>query len=223
MKAHGPPASLHVVLTMRGIALSKRRLEGALAAPARAQLNRWLLSRTLATVGEWLGDMQRCVIVSVCGEALALARAAGAHGLDEPGGARGHNHAAAVGLAQAAARGASKAMMLPCDLPLLSACALDDFGARAETADLVLAPDRHGTGTNAVVVDVKAGIEFKFGEDSLARYKAWAQSHSRTVSICTRPELGFDLDTPEDLAAWHARHDSRKSHSAEVEAHPRGG
>ena len=218
MKAHAPAASLHVVLTMRGIALSKRRLERALTASERAQLNRWLLARTLKTVGEWLGDMQRCVMVSVCGEALGLARDAGARVVDEPGGACGHNHAAAVGLACAAGLGARKVMMLPCDLPLLSTSALDDFAERADMTDLVLAPDRHGTGTNAVIVDASGGIEFKFGDESLARYQSWAESRRRTVSICTRPELGFDLDTPEDLAAWHGRQDWGKLHPAEVEA-----
>lgn len=52
MKACEPPASLYVVLTMRGIALSKPRLESALSALERAELNRWLLARTLKTVSE---------------------------------------------------------------------------------------------------------------------------------------------------------------------------
>lgn len=223
MSASASPDSLHVVLTMRGIALSKRRLESALDVAERAQLNRWLLERTLATLRGWLPDMQRCVMVSVCSEALALARAAGAVTLDEPGGALGHNHAAAVGLAHARACGARKAMMLPCDLPLLSACALDDFAQRADKADLVLAPDRHGSGTNAVIVDGESDIEFKFGDDSRARYTAWARERGLTISICTRTELGFDLDTPQDLAAWHGQYESSEAHRAESEAHPRGG
>ena len=41
-----PTAALHVVLTMRGIALSKRRLESALDVAERARLNGWLLERT---------------------------------------------------------------------------------------------------------------------------------------------------------------------------------
>ena len=222
MNPHAPPAGLHVVLTMRGVALSKRRLEAALDVSQRATLNRWLLEHTLKVVRAWLRDMQRCVMVSVCDEALAIARAAGACVIDEPGGALGHNHAAAVGLAHAVAQGARKVMMLPCDLPLLSACALGDFAARGETTDLVIAPDRHGTGTNAVLVDAGAGIEFKFGEESRARYHAWARSHGYTFSACERPELAFDLDTPEDLAAWHARQDPTKLHSAAA-AHSRGG
>jgi 2-phospho-L-lactate guanylyltransferase len=208
---------------MRGIALSKRRLESALDVSERAQLNRWLLERTLTTLRAWLSDMRQCVMVSVCSEALALARAAGARTVEEPGGALGHNHAAAAGLAHARASGARKAMMLPCDLPLLSACALDDFARRAERADIVLAPDRHGSGTNAVIVDAGSDIEFKFGDDSLARYTAWAHECGRSISICTRIELGFDLDTPQDLAAWHERYDRSASHHAELEAHPRGG
>lgn len=218
-----PTAALHVVLTMRGIALSKRRLEGALDVSERARLNRWLLERTLATLRGWLPDMQQCVMVSVCREALALARAAGARTLDEPGGALGHNHAAAVGLANVRACGARKVMLLPCDLPLLNADALDDFAQRSGKTDLVLAPDRHGSGTNAVIVDAGSDIEFKFGDDSRARYAAWAHAHGLTISICTRTELGFDLDTPEDFALWHEHYERNAWHRAELEAHPRGG
>ena len=217
------PERLYVVLTMRGVRLSKRRLEVAVSAAERERLNRWLLARTLETVGSWLDGLERCVFVSVCDEALACARRAGALTLEEPGGARGHNHAAGVGVAHAARLGAEKAMLLPCDLPYLSADALDDFAARASLYGLVLAPDRHGTGTNAVIVDARSDIEFKFGDDSLARYRDWAQASGLRVSVCARRELGFDLDTPEDLAAWRVSVGTDYEYSKETAAHTRGG
>jgi 2-phospho-L-lactate guanylyltransferase len=191
--------ALYVVLTMRGIHSSKRRLESAVDASARAELNRWLLARTLHVVKEWLDGMGRCLFVTACAEALAIARAAGACAIDEPGGALGHNHAAAVGMAHAASMGGREVMMLPCDLPLLSGGALDAFAALRDERTLVLAADRHGTGTNALIVDAGAGLEFKFGEGSLGLYDAWARSTRHGVAISTRWELAFDLDTPADL------------------------
>jgi 2-phospho-L-lactate guanylyltransferase len=189
---------------MRGIHSSKRRLETALDDHARAELNRWLLARTLRVVGEWLGGLQQCVFVTACAEALSSARAAGTCAIEEPGGALGHNHAAAVGFAHAASGRGRKIMMLPCDLPLLTAPALDRFAALDNERTLVLAADRHGTGTNALIVDAAADIEFKFGDGSLGLYDQWARSRERAVAICTGWELAFDLDTPADLAVWRA-------------------
>jgi 2-phospho-L-lactate guanylyltransferase len=204
------PPELYIVLTMRGIGSSKRRLESAVDAATRAELNRWLLGRTLGIVEQWLGGMDRCIFVSACAEALGVARRAGAWVVDEPGGALGHNHAAAVGVERAAALGASDVMMLPCDLPLLNAAALDAFAALRDERTLVLAPDRHGPGTNAVIVDAAAGLEFKFGDGSLARYDAWARETGRCVALCTRYELGFDLDTPADLREWQLNREADK-------------
>jgi 2-phospho-L-lactate guanylyltransferase len=195
---------------MRGIHSSKRRLEAAVDGTTRAELNRWLLARTLRVAHEWLGGMDNCIFVTACAEALAIAKEAGACAIDEPGGALGHNHAAGVGVTHAASIGAREVMMLPCDLPLLSAQALDAFVALRDERTLVLAPDRHGTGTNALIVDAAAGIEFKFGDGSLGLYDAWARETRRCVAICTRHELGFDLDTPADLQAWRLRRGADK-------------
>jgi 2-phospho-L-lactate guanylyltransferase len=95
-------------------------------------------------------------------------------------------------------------MMMPCDLPLLGGPALDAFAALRHSRTLVLAADRHGTGTNALIVDAMAGLEFKFGDGSLGLYDAWARSARHAVAICTRWELAFDLDTPADLKLWRA-------------------
>jgi 2-phospho-L-lactate guanylyltransferase len=215
------PEKLHVVLTMRGIRDSKQRLESALSAAERAELNHRLLMRTLGVVSRWLGDPQACLFVSACGEALSIAAHAGARVLDRP--ARGHNDAAAAGMSDAAARGARGVMFLPCDLPLLSASALDAFSALFDLRNLVLAPDRHGTGTNALIVDAAAGIEFKFGDGSRALYEAWARGAGLAVSFCTRAELGFDLDTPADLHEWRDKHHGTISEPAHAGPQQRGG
>src|SRR6185503_20560471 len=140
-----PEHGLFVVLAMRGIRQSKKRLAGAVSDDERAALNRWLLDRTLPVIRNWLGAMERCIFVSPCDEALQIAAEAGAHALAEPGGAGGHNHAAAVGAAHAAALGARRVMMLPCDLPLLTEGALDEFVAHSPHANLTLAPNQEGT------------------------------------------------------------------------------
>jgi 2-phospho-L-lactate/phosphoenolpyruvate guanylyltransferase len=196
---------VHVVLTMRGIASSKSRLARALCDAERSDLNRWLLDRTLRVVDQWLGGLERCIFVSACATALRTAAEAGAIALSEPGGAGGHNHAAAAGAAHAVSVGAVKVMLLPCDLPDLAASALHDFEAQSARAELVLAPDKDGTGTNALIVEAAPDLRFFFGDDSRARYCAWGASRGWRIAVHETPALAFDLDTPADYDTWYPR------------------
>jgi 2-phospho-L-lactate guanylyltransferase len=149
--------------------------------------------------------MDRCVFVSPCDRALQIAAEAGACALAEPGGAGGHNHAAAVGAAHAATLGARRVMMLPCDLPLLTERALDEFVAHSPHADLTLAPNQEGTGTNSVLMTAAPDLQFFFGVGSLARYIEWGMTRGWRVAVHAAPPLAFDLDTPEDYAQWPSR------------------
>jgi 2-phospho-L-lactate guanylyltransferase len=194
---------LYVVLTARGIALSKARLADALTLDQRVELNRWLLARTLRTVAQWLRDMNRCIVVTACSEVLGAARGAGARVLEQP--ARGHNDAAKAGAVQVARLGARRIAFLPADLPDLTPAALEAFVARARDADFVLAPDKDGPGTNAVIAPAVADLEFFFGPESLAKYVQWAEARGWRVCVHTAAELAFDLDTPQDYAAWSSR------------------
>ena len=200
----GIPASLaedlYVVLTSRGIALSKERLATALSLAERSELNRWLVGRTLAVIAEWLGRMDRCLVVTACSEVLAAAERFGARVLERP--ASGHNDAASAGAARVAALGARRIVFLPADLPHLTPAALDAFVARAVSADYVLAPDKEGPGTNAVIAHAVPDLQFFFGPGSLAKYVQWAGARGWRVAVHSTPELAFDLDSPEDYALW---------------------
>lgn len=74
----------------------------------------------------------------------------------------------------------------------------------AATADgrIAIAPDRHGTGTNALALPAGAAIGFAFGPDSCARHRAAAGNRA---AIVERHGLAFDIDEPEDLALMAAR------------------
>ena len=194
---------LWTVVPVRGIAEGKSRLAAALDAAARARLNRQLIDHTLRVVAEWRGDLNHCVIVSSCRETLAMAVHLGAAVFDEGTAARGLNAAAAQGAAYAGSQGARQALVLACDLPCLDADALVAMAQAAESErHLVIAPDRHGTGTNAVLLDARETFDFHFGEGSCAKHAALAAERGWQTVLCRRPELEFDLDTPEDLARW---------------------
>ena len=194
---------LWVVIPVRGIAEGKSRLAGVLDPPARARLNRQLLASTLGAIEKWRGDLSRCVVVSSCRETLATAARLGAAVLDEGAEARGLNAAAAQGTAYARSRGAQSALVLACDLPYLNADALAAMvGASEAERHMVIAPDRHETGTNALLVSAREAFDFHFGEGSCAKHAALAAERGWRAVRFRRPEIEFDLDTPADLARW---------------------
>ena len=196
------PGFLWTVVPVRGYARGKSRLAAVLDPGARLRLNRRLLLATLRVIARWRGDLRRCVVVSPCPRALATARSEGAVALAEVP-PRGLNQAAALGAAYARRHGARGILVLPCDLPGLTPAALKALarGAR-RLRQVAIAPDRKRSGTNALLLTAPGRFEFQFGADSFSRHELQAARRGYGVSICARAELAFDLDTPEDLAAW---------------------
>ena len=67
--------------------------------------------------------------------------------------------------------------------------------------EVVIVPDRHGTGTNALLLTPPDVIEPSFGDDSRARHERLAQEAGATVRVAEIASLMLDVDTPEDLDA----------------------
>ena len=88
-------------------------------------------------------------------------------------------------------------LIIHADLPLVSS---DDIAALlAEPLEgCAIAPDREGTGTNALALRDPSGFAFAFGVDSFARHLEEARDGARIVA---RQGLGLDIDTPDDLDA----------------------
>jgi 2-phospho-L-lactate guanylyltransferase len=87
------------------------------------------------------------------------------------------------------------------DLPLLAPADIVELIA-SDHSGSAIAPDRHGTGTNALALRGDAGFEFAFGAQSFARHLARAGGKLRVVE---RPGLALDVDTPEDFDSFRAR------------------
>jgi 2-phospho-L-lactate guanylyltransferase len=117
----------------------------------------------------------------------------------------GHSQAAAQGAARAVELGVDRVLMVPGDCPLLNPLELDELlGRPAPSPSVLVVPDRHGTGTNALVLTPPDALTPAFGPGSHERHRERATSagvHVETVEI---PSLAFDIDTPEDMAAVEA-------------------
>ena len=143
-------------------------------------------------------------VVVVTGELDAGALASG-HGIevvDDPE-TTGQSAAASRGLERAAERGFERALLVPGDCPALNPADLDallDRSAAAQ-ASVVIVPDRHGTGTNGLLLALPAVIEPTFGDASFERHCERARAAGVEPTVERVASLGLDVDTPDDLAA----------------------
>jgi 2-phospho-L-lactate/phosphoenolpyruvate guanylyltransferase len=194
--------TLRVLIPCKGLAAGKSRLSPVLDDAARAALCACLLRQTLAAA---LGLVPAacCHLVSSDPDAAALAAAAGVAVIEDGGG--GLNPALTEARRRLRRSDPQAALLvLPIDLPRASAVALRRLVA--VPGAVVAAPDRHGRGTNALYLSPAAAgvIAFRFGEGSFAAHRAAAESAGLSFAASADPDLAFDLDEPEDLAAWQS-------------------
>jgi len=190
--------TLWAIVPVKPLRRGKSRLAGTLTEDARTELNRALLQHTLETLSE-LKEVDEVLVVSRDPNALTIARNHGARTVQEDG--QPHLNTAlkrATVVAQVyATRGV---LILPADLPLITR---EDIQALLDRAVkppvVVIAPDRHGKGTNALLIAPAGLIEYDFGENSFQRHSEQAKKAGARLEIVNLPSLGLDLDMPEDF------------------------
>ncbi len=189
------------MIPVKRFGAAKQRLSPGLDQEPRAALAAAMLEDVLDAIGDATALSE---VIVVSGEPAA-ARAARARGLllvdDDDS---GHSEAAARGAGVALDRGADAVVMLPGDCPLLDASELDAAVARISPRRLAIAPDRHGTGTNGLLVAPPDGIRPAFGPGSRDRHAALGRAAGLEVAVEQLSSLALDLDTPADLEAIRA-------------------
>lgn len=120
----------------------------------------------------------------------------------------GHSQAALVGIRHALAEGYERVLLIPGDTPLVQAAEL--AGLLAGSVGVTVVPDRHGTGTNALVLAPPDAIEPSFGPGSFERHVAAAERAGVPHRVEEVPGLALDVDTPADLAALTAELELRR-------------
>jgi 2-phospho-L-lactate guanylyltransferase len=176
---------------------AKSRLGGALDAEERRDLVIRMLGRTVAAAIA-TPDLADTVVISPDREALDVASAAGARTMRQR--TQGLNAGLVEARDDAVAGGASAVLILPIDLPLVSPAALGELIAAASVPGPVVAlvSDRHGRGTNALLLAPPDAIAPAFGGDSRsAHVAAAAEAGARFIAV--ESPLAVDLDTPDDL------------------------
>jgi 2-phospho-L-lactate guanylyltransferase len=186
------------VVPVKSFSRAKRRLGETLEDVDRAVLAEAMVGDVL----EALATVPALAEVVVVTAEPAAARAAGdsgarvVHDADEVG----QSAAAERGVAAAAAAGAERVLLVPGDCPALDPSELSDL-LGAPAPGVVIVSDRHGSGTNALLLQPPDVLDPSFGAGSLARHAALASAAGATVRVRSVPSLALDVDTPGDLAA----------------------
>lgn len=192
-----------VILPVKRFGDAKQRLLTALDRPQRAALVKAMLTDVLVAATE-AGSVERVIVVTSEGRAerIALGHARRTETpievFEEPAD-RGHPEAATLGIVRAKALGATCVALLPGDCPLLDADELDAALERMRQGRVAIVPDRHGTGTNALLMAPPDAIGPAFGPGSCARHSERAERAGHEVAVEPLASLALDVDTPDDL------------------------
>lgn len=186
------------VLPVKRFAAAKQRL-ASLDEEQRQALVAAMLGDSLEAIGE-ARAIERTILVSGEPRAQELAGAAGCEIVPDPAD-EGHVTAALAGVARAEADGAGCVALLPGDCPLMNPRELDRLLTGVPESYVAIVPDRHGTGTNALVLRPPDAIRPAFGEGSCARHVSAAREAGVAFAVEELPSLALDLDTPADVVA----------------------
>jgi 2-phospho-L-lactate guanylyltransferase len=210
------PMRTLAILPIKNLDQAKQRLSPELDPTPRRALVEAMFSDTLVALrrARALPDV---LVISSDSRAQRIAEGYGATVLTDAD--SGHNDAALIGLRRAGDLGIDRALLLPADCPLIDPAELDQLAQWPTPARCVLVvPDRHGTGTNGLLLHPPDAMAPSFGEGSHARHLGNARAagvHAETVEL---PSLALDLDTADDLSVIEQTLASRRGGAA----HTRG-
>jgi len=188
------------ILPVKRFEAAKQRLGETLGSGSRAALAAAMFADVLSAL-ERSRMLQAVVVVSGEPEVADIVAGRDVIVIDDTT-EKGQSNAARAGLARVAAMGFDRAALVPIDCPLLEPAELEELFVRAAAgADVVLVPDRHDVGTNALVVDPSGPFEPQFGPGSRRRHVEQAEHRGLRCAIERPPSLTIDVDTEDDLVA----------------------
>jgi 2-phospho-L-lactate/phosphoenolpyruvate guanylyltransferase len=192
---------LVAIVPVRSFESAKSRLGEPLDAEERQSLVGGLLDRTIRAASG-VEAIESVVVVSPDQAVLKAATAAGATPVRQAD--DGLNEGIRAAARWAMADGATAVVVLAADLPAISVAEIESVvtaagaASRSDRALVAIVADRHGRGTNVLLVSPPDAVSFRFGPGSRAAHLAGAGA-ANAVALELDGPLALDLDLPEDL------------------------
>jgi 2-phospho-L-lactate guanylyltransferase len=191
------------ILPVKHFAQAKRRLGASVADPLRDDLARAMVGDVLVALSE-TASIERTIVVTREDSVAAAAREMGALTVEDSA-EESQSAAVALGIARALAEGFERVLCIPGDCPALDPAELDSLLDTPDASEVVIVPDRHGTGTNGLLLTPPDAIAPSFGPGSCERHKALAREAGANCRIERPASLLLDIDTGADLAVLRDR------------------
>lgn len=198
--------SIWAILPLRALNDGKQRLRNVLSDNERRALVKQLFCHTLDAITS-SGVVNGVCVVSPDPAVLHWVAPLDVTPIlqPQPGLNQGLEHARQALVAE---RGVDALLVVLPDLPFLRPADIAALAERSTPHSVVLAPDRHEHGTNALLVRPAGALPFMFGAGSFDQHRTAARKAHLTIHLHQTPGTAFDVDMPEDLYTMQ---------------HPRGG
>ncbi len=210
------------ILPVKCFAQAKQRLGESVDDVMRLALARAMVTDVLSALAQ-TDAIEVVILVTREATVADAAREQGAIVLEDPA-ESGQSAAVMLGVARALAEGIERVLCIPGDCPALDPAELEALLASSGPAEVVIVPDRHGTGTNGLLLTPPNAIAPSFGPGSCERHQGLAAHAGVSWRIEQPASLLLDIDTGADLAALRERlpRAGRASNTSTVLGEPRG-
>jgi 2-phospho-L-lactate/phosphoenolpyruvate guanylyltransferase len=190
------------ILPIKRFTAAKSRLETTVSSPLRGDLARAMVGDVLLTLAR-TAAIELTILVTAETGLPEIGREHRLLVVDDAE-ERGQSAAVTLGVQRALAEGFDRVLCVPGDCPALDPAELETLLA-VENSGLVVLPDRHGTGTNGLLLAPPDAISPSFGPDSCARHLQLARAAGVDCRVEPLPSLLLDVDTGADLLALRQR------------------
>jgi 2-phospho-L-lactate/phosphoenolpyruvate guanylyltransferase len=199
------------IVPIKSFEVAKQRLSESLASGGRRSLVQAMFSDVLGALRRVEG-VERIAVVTADVAAGSVASGERVVVLHDDVSA-GQSEATQIGIRYAIDEGFERVLLVPGDTPLVQPPEIDDLLERCERDAIAVAivADRHGTGTNGLLIAPPGTFDPSFGPGSLERHLQQARDRDLAHRVESLASLEHDIDTPGDLAAlWAVVDDSRR-------------
>ena len=198
------------ILPIKSFGAAKERLSGLLGRGSRQAMAQAMFLDVLAALRRVRG-IDAIAVVTADYAAESAARNEGVHLLFDPHEA-GQSEAVSIGIRHGRQLGFERVLLVPGDTPLIEPAEVVAILERAEqeATAAVIVRDRHGTGTNALLLSPPEAMAPSFGDGSLERHRSAAAATGLAHRVEVVPSLMLDVDTPDDMDLLSEALDERR-------------
>ena len=199
--AHSRSGGITALVPVKVEEVAKQRLGGLLTEQERIQLATAMLEDVIGALRQ-SSQLARVVVITRSEQHLPVSSLAGVQMLHEPAEVKGLNQAVQFAAARCAEAGDEGMLIVPLDVPLVTARDIDTIVATAPAPPSVtLVAARDGDGTNALLTKPPDLLTYQYGPGSFRAHLSAAVGRRIATAVLELPNLALDIDRPADLAA----------------------